>query len=245
MRTSSRLSRPTTRVSTWMPRVAARAASCWPRPVVSLPSEISTIRFCISSGNNAAASRRAPPMSVAAVTGVDRMRSIWRSSSGRRSTRASLPNATTPAVSPSGITARLSRRNASADSRPGVPTESDRSTTNTVARRSTGRTSWKPPRAKTSAATSTVRTTSAALRRTVPMRRRAAMYGTKVISSVGISSSSQSGVSKWMPISRRPARYAAHLAPRLRLGHPAHRSAAGTRATTGWPRPADRRATRP
>ena len=228
-----------------MPRVAARAASCWPRPVVSLPSEMSTMRFCISSGNRAAASRRAPPMSVAAVTGVDRIRSIWRSSSGRRSTRASLPNATTPAVSPSGITARLSRRNASADSRPGVPTESDRSTTNTVARRSTGRTSWKPPRAKTSAATSTVRTPSAALRRAVPIRRRAARCGTKVIRSAGISRSSQSGVSKWMPISRRPARYAAQRTPRRRPRRPDQGGGAGTRATTAWPHRVDRRATLP
>ena len=56
---------PSGRVSTWMPRAAARAASVCPEPVVSLPSESSTIRFWASSGNRAPASRSAAPMSVA------------------------------------------------------------------------------------------------------------------------------------------------------------------------------------
>ena len=65
--TSSAAPRPTTYVSIWTPRAAASAASDWPRPVVSLPSLTSTMRFCVSSGNSAEASRRAPPMSVDAL----------------------------------------------------------------------------------------------------------------------------------------------------------------------------------
>ena len=60
-RTSSRFTSPMTRVSTWMPRAAASAASRWPRPVVSLPSEIRTIRFWAASGNSAEASRKRRP----------------------------------------------------------------------------------------------------------------------------------------------------------------------------------------
>ena len=65
-----------------MSRVAASAASAWPAPVVSLPSDSSTIRFWASSGKSAVASRSAAPMSVAERTGVDAMRSI--SSRSRR-----------------------------------------------------------------------------------------------------------------------------------------------------------------
>ena len=96
---------------------------------MSLPSDSSTIRFWASSGNRAAASRSAPPMSVASRSGVDAMRSISASSEGSRSTSASPPNATMPATSSSRFASRLSRRKASASWRPAVPTESDRSTT--------------------------------------------------------------------------------------------------------------------
>ena len=202
--TSSCPTRPMTRVSTWMPRAAASAASRWPRPVVSLPSEMRTIRFCAASGKSAAASRSAAPMSVAAFTGVLRIRSMTRSSSGSRSTSASLPKATMPAWSSSGMTSRVSRRNASASSRPSVPTLSERSTTNTVARRSTGSTSWKPASASTSADSRIVRTATAARRRLAPMRRRAARCGMNVRSSAGTSSTSQIAASKRMPISARP-----------------------------------------
>ena len=67
--TSSLSTRPMTFVSIWMPRAAASAASRWPRPVVSLPSEIRTIRFWAASGNSAVASRSAAPTSVAAFSG--------------------------------------------------------------------------------------------------------------------------------------------------------------------------------
>ena len=172
--TSSAPPRPMTWVSTWIPRAAARAASAWPWPVVSLPSERRTIRFWASSGKSAEASRRAEPMSVADRTGADAIRSISRSSAGSRSTSAPRPKATIPAASPSGMSARLSRTKASASSRPSSPTESDRSTTKTVARRSTGRTSRKPARANTSDVSSSVRTMRATRRRPVPVRRRAA-----------------------------------------------------------------------
>ena len=76
-----------------------------------------------------------------------------------------LPNATIPATSPSGRSLSVSRRKARASSRPALPTESDMSTTKTVASRSTGSTSWNPARAKTSAARSSDRTTSATRRR--------------------------------------------------------------------------------
>ena len=76
MRTSSTSPRPIRRVSIRTPRDAARAASAWPSPVVSLPSDSRTIRFCASSGKSAVASRRAAPMSVADVTGADASRSI-------------------------------------------------------------------------------------------------------------------------------------------------------------------------
>ena len=150
-RTSSAPARPVRWVSTWIPRAAASAASVWPEPVVSLPSERSTIRFWASSGNSAPARRSAAPMSVAPRTGVEAMRSISASSDGSRSTSASPPNATIPATSSSRLAARLSRRNARASSRPAVPTESDRSTTYTTASRSTGSTSWNPASANTSA----------------------------------------------------------------------------------------------
>ena len=68
-------------------------------------------------------------MSVASRTGVEAIRSISARSDGSRSTSASPPNATIPATSSSSFAARLSRRYASASSRPAVPTESDRSTT--------------------------------------------------------------------------------------------------------------------
>ena len=58
-----------------MPRAAATAASDWPRPVVSLPSQMSTSRFWVPSGNSADASRSAPPTSVAERTGTDASRS--------------------------------------------------------------------------------------------------------------------------------------------------------------------------
>ena len=82
------------------PREAASAASDWPAPVVSLPSLTSTMRFCVSSGNSADASRSAPPMSVALRVGTDAIRSMSASSPGSRSTSASRPNATTAASSP-------------------------------------------------------------------------------------------------------------------------------------------------
>ena len=47
-----------------------------PDPVVSLPSDRSTIRFWASSGKSAAARRSAAPMSVADRTGVEAIRSI-------------------------------------------------------------------------------------------------------------------------------------------------------------------------
>ena len=101
-RTSSTSPSPIRRVSIRTPREAARAASDWPSPVVSLPSESRTIRFCASSGKSAAARRSAAPMSVAERTGVEASRSISVSSAGSRSTSAPLPNATIPATSPSG-----------------------------------------------------------------------------------------------------------------------------------------------
>jgi hypothetical protein len=131
--TSSRSTSPMTRVSTWIPRAAASAASRWPRPVVSLPSEIRTIRFWAASGNSAAARRSAAPTSVAAFTGVLAMRSISRSSSGRRSTSASLPNATMPAWSSSGMTFERLAQERQRVLAPASPTLSDRSTTKTVA----------------------------------------------------------------------------------------------------------------
>ncbi len=172
IRTSSTLPGPIRRVSSWTPWVAASAASVCPPPVVSLPSESSTIRFCASSGKSATARRSAAPMSVADLTGVDARRSISVRSDGSRSTRASRPNATIPATSSSGFSASVSRRKASASSRPPLPTESDRSTTNTVARRSTGSTSWKPASARTRAVSRTVRIASAARRRPAASRRR-------------------------------------------------------------------------
>ena len=102
MRTSSTSPSPIRRVSIRTPREAASAASAWPSPVVSLPSDSRTIRFWASSGKSAAARRRAAPMSVADLTGVEASRSISVSSAGSRSTSASLPNATIPATSPSG-----------------------------------------------------------------------------------------------------------------------------------------------
>ena len=204
-RTSSDAPRPMSRVSMRMSRVAARAASAWPVPLVSLPSDSRTTRFWASSGKSAVASRRAAPMSLAERTGVEAMRSISARSDGRRSTRASLPKATMPATSPSGMTSRVSRRKARASSRPSLPTESDRSTTKTVARRSTGRTSRKPARASTSALSRTVRTTRAVRRRLAPTRRRALRYSPNVTASSGTSRSSASGVSKARPIRRPPA----------------------------------------
>ena len=152
--TSSASPRPICRVSIWTPRLAASAASACPDPVVSLPSLRSTIRFWASSGNSAVARRRAAPMSVADLTGAEAIRSISSSSDGSRSTSASLPNATIPATSPAGFSLSVSRRNASASARPALPTEAERSTTKTVARRSTGRTSWKPAMANTRAVSS-------------------------------------------------------------------------------------------
>ena len=110
-RTSSRAARgPVRWVWTWIPRAAASAASVWPEPVVSLPSERRTIRFWASSGNSAPARRSAAPMSVAPRTGVDASRSISARSDGSRSTSASPPKATIPATSSSSFAARLSRR---------------------------------------------------------------------------------------------------------------------------------------
>ena len=128
--TSSAAPSPIARVSIWIPRAAARAASLWPEPVVSLPSDRSTIRFWASSGNSAEASRRAAPMSVAERTGVVAIRSISRTSWGRRSTRAARPKPTIPATSPSGIAFEAVAKPRRAHPRgPAVPTESDRSTT--------------------------------------------------------------------------------------------------------------------
>ena len=199
-RTSSAFPRPIVRVSMRTPRLAASAASAWPEPVVSLPSLRSTIRFWASSGNSAVASRSAEPMSVADLTGADAIRSMSLSSDGSRSTRASLPNATIPATSPSGFSLSVSRRNARASSWPALPTESERSTTNTVASRSTGRTTWRPATANTSSPRSSARTMRAARRRPAPMRRRAARCRATVIASAGTRARSQSGVSNEMPI---------------------------------------------
>ena len=105
-----------------------------------------TIRFWASSGKSAEASRSAAPMSVARL---DRRRGdpvdLARAPTGSRSTSASLPNATIPATSPSRHRRRASRAGTRGRPRgPALPTESDRSTTKTVASRSTGRTSWNP-----------------------------------------------------------------------------------------------------
>ena len=217
MRTSSTSPRPIRRVSMRTPREAARAASDWPSPVVSLPSDSRTIRFCASSGKSAAARRRAAPMSVAERTGAEASRSISVNSPGSRSTSASLPNATIPATSPSGRSVSVSRRKARASSRPALPTESERSTTKTVASRSTGRTSWKPARAKTSAASRSDRTTRAARRRPEPIRRRAPRWSPIVSSRAGISRSSASGASNEMPIRRVPSgAFRPNRAPRPR-----------------------------
>ena len=54
MSTSSTSPSPIRRVSIRTPRDAASAASDWPSPVVSLPSDSRTIRFCASSGKSAA-----------------------------------------------------------------------------------------------------------------------------------------------------------------------------------------------
>ena len=108
-RTSAEPPRPVTWVWTWIPCAAARAASACPAPVVSLPSDSRTIRFCASSGKRAAARRRAPPMSVAPWVGTEAIASSSRTSSGSRSTSASLPNATMPARSSWGIATSASR----------------------------------------------------------------------------------------------------------------------------------------
>ena len=223
---------PVRTVSTWMPRAAASAASVCPEPVVSLPSERSTIRFCASSGNSAPASRRAAPMSVASRTGVDAIRSISARSDGRRSTSASAPNATIPATSSSCFVASDSRRYASAASRPALPTESERSTTNTTASRSTGSTSWSPASAPTRQASSRPRTTRAARRRPLPRRRRDERWRAMTTASSGGRSSSAAGTSNEMPIRR--------CAPTAANGRVARRPRAGS-----WPAcRARRRATR-
>ena len=198
--TSSLAPSPICRVSMRTPRVAERAASAWPDPVVSLPSESRTIRFCASSGNSAVASRSAPPMSLAERTGAEAIRSISARSLGRRSTSASLPNATMPATSPSGISSSAPRTNASASSRPALPIESDRSTTNTVARRLTGSTICSPARPRTSAASSIERRTSATRRLPAPTRRRAATWRITVSRNAGMNSRSASGASNARPI---------------------------------------------
>ena len=103
------------------------------------------------------------PMSVADVTGVEAIRSISREVRRQPLDEGLLAERhDARRRRPRGITLSVSRRKASASSRPALPTESDRSTTNTVASRSTGRTSRNPARARTSAVSSTVRTTSAA-----------------------------------------------------------------------------------
>ena len=89
-------------------------------------------------------------------------------SSGSRSTSASLPNATTPATSPSGRSSRASRTKARASARPPLPTESERSTTNTVASRSAGRTTATPARARASAETTRARASRASRARRSP-----------------------------------------------------------------------------
>ena len=204
--TSSPAPTPIVRVSIRMSRVAARAASAWPPPVVSLPSDRRTMRFWASSGNSAVASRSAAPTSVAVVTGVEASREISATSDGNRSTSACFPNATMPATSPLGMSVSDSRMKASASSRPAFPTESDMSTTKTVASRSTGRTIRNPARASTSAVSSTVRRTREIRRRPAPTRRRALRYSPIVIASSGISRSSASGVSKLTPIRLSPWR---------------------------------------
>ncbi len=193
MMVSSAAPRPVTNVSICTPRAAASDASDWPRPVVSLPSVTSTMRFWVSSGNSADASRNAPPMSVALVAGTDAKRSRSVSSVGSRSTRASPPNATTAALSPSGRSSSASRTNARADSRPVTPTESERSTTKTVVRRSTGQTSAKPARASTSEARMVVRRTSETRRRPLARWWRAAKLRPSVTASSSRPTMSSSG----------------------------------------------------
>ena len=214
MRTSSIVPGPIRRVSIWIPRSAASAASVWPPPVVSLPSDRSTIRFWASSGNRAEARRSAAPMSVADLTGVEAIRSISARSDGSRSTRASLPNATIPATSSWPLTLRVSRRKARASSRPALPTESDRSTTKTVASRSTGRTSWKPPRASTRAASRRLLTPRAIRRRPTPIRCRAPMCRPIVRARAGISSSSARGAVTVKPITRHHRPVVVRTGPR-------------------------------
>ena len=95
---------PIRRVSIRTPRVAASAASAWPPPVVSLPSDRRTIRFCASSGKSA---RREAQRGADVGRRADRRRGepvdLGRGRDGSRSTSASLPNATIPATSPSGV----------------------------------------------------------------------------------------------------------------------------------------------
>ena len=159
MRTSSVAPSPIDFVSTWIAARGSERRLGLARPVVSLPSDSSTIRFWASSGNSADARRSAAPMSVADVTGAEAMRSMSRSSAGQslderapcrtpRCRRRRLP------ASAQGCRGRMRGH----PHGPPSPTLSERSTTNTVASRSTGRTRRKPARANTSAESRSVRT---------------------------------------------------------------------------------------
>ena len=137
--------RPIDRVSTWMPRAPARAASTWP------------VRWCRCrprAGRSAAASRRGR----ARRPGAARPRCRWRrgrastairsmsaSSSGSRSTSASFAEGDDARHVPVGPSVEGLADEGERFSRPPLPTESERSTTKTVASRSTGRTSGTRP----------------------------------------------------------------------------------------------------
>ena len=206
--------RPIDRVSTWMPRAAARAASRWPRPVVSLPSEIRTIRFWAASGNRADASRSAAPMSVAAFSGVRRSRSISRSSSGSRSTSASLPNATMPAWSPSGIAVE-----GLAEERQGVLAAGRRRRCPTGRRRTRSRAGRPAARAGSRRGRGRARRAARSDREggppaARPIRRRAARCGTNVSRSAGTAGAARSAARTGCPSGAPPGRRRGRGRPR-------------------------------
>ena len=169
----------------------------------------------------AAARPRCPSRTGPVSTRSGRSRA---SSDGSRSTSASLPNATMPGDVARRASPRASRAGTRARPRgPSLPTESDRSTTKTVASRSTGRTSWNPARASTRATSRTLRTMSAARRRPAPSGGATPRCSADVSTSAGTSRSSASGVSNVMPI-RPPRRVAGRSrAPAPRRSGPASR----------------------
>ena len=211
-RTSSRSTSPITCVSTWIPRAAASAASCWPRPVVSLPSEIRTIRFWAASGNSAEASRSAPPMSVAPLTGVLRepvdLAQVLRQPLDERV----LAERDDPGLVPLGH-----HLEGVAQEREGVLAAARADAVRQVDDEDGGEPidrehELEAGEGEDEGRRSRVRMNRAARRRPAPIRRRAARCGTNVMSSAGTRSSSQIGASKRMPISA-PLR-AARAVPR-------------------------------